>query len=79
MADSELVINKGTARKPDFWLLSKDKFSDEELAEVEPVMRKLKIQRIPMDTPIRWGELHSKEAVLAALRKQLPAKKSARR
>ncbi len=69
--ESELVVNKGTARKPDYWLLSKDKFSDEELAGLESVMRKFKISHIPMETPIRWGESHSKDAILAALRKQL--------
>lgn len=72
----ELVINRGTARKPHYWLLCKEKFTDEELAGLETVMRKLKISRIPYDTPIRWGKLYSKSALLETLRAQLPIKRT---
>lgn len=78
MSDSELVINRGTARKPDLWLLSKEKFSDEELAGLEPVMRELKISRIPHDTPIRWGKLYDKAALLEMMRARVSAKRGKR-
>jgi hypothetical protein len=72
----ELIINKGTGRKPDYWLLSMGDFTDEELAEVSPAMKKLKIQIWPEGVSVRWGTLYGKDELLSALRKQLPAKRA---
>lgn len=68
----ELIINRGTSRKPDFWLLSTDEFTDAELAEVAPAMKRLKIQPWPEGVVVRWGKLYGKDELLTALRGQLP-------
>ena len=72
MNEAGLVVNRGSARRPDYWLLSTDEFSDEELAEVEGAMRRCKVSRVPLDAPVRWHRLYSKKEVLGVLRLRLP-------
>lgn len=62
-----LVVNRGTTRKPDLWLLSTDEFTDEELQPYARAMRKLKITPMPDGVNVRWDKVYPKAAVLASL------------
>ena len=68
-----LAMNCGTRRKPDWWLLSVDEFSEDELAPFAAVMRKRNIAPLPEGEYARWGNLYDKATVLATLAAANPA------
>ena len=67
MTHKGLVINKGSLKKPDQWMISFEVFTEEELAPYAKAMRRLRISPMPPGINVRWRKVYPKAVVLAAL------------
>ena len=70
MTHKGLVINKGTPKKPDLWMISFEDFTEEELAPFAEAMKRLKLAPMPTGVNVRWRKVYPKAVVLAALERE---------
>ena len=62
-----LVINRSKNRKPDFWMLCKEEFTEAEVRPYRGVMRRNRIKFLPLNANCRWKNLYTKSALLEKL------------
>ncbi len=55
------------ARKPDYWMLSTEKFSIDELERFKTITKRLRLSILPDGQPARWSKLYSKDRILGTL------------
>lgn len=62
-----LVINRSKTRKPDFWMLCKEEFTEDEVRPYLGIMRRNRIRFLPAGVNCRWEKLRTKDELLQRL------------